>query len=161
MSANTSAGTQQDVPRRKSGEIGVRLISFIVLCFQRSAFDPNVIPAPEIHGDLAVACPPFHCLPDMVVEAADVIVVDSRASYDEVTLFMNSIPARWVMAHSVFHRAGVRAARMTQGERTQAEAVEDMAAPKLLLVEDGLPPAPDRARAVGNAKIAVLRQSSA
>ncbi len=89
------------------------------------------------------------------------VCANGWASYAEVTLFMNSIPARRVMAHSVLHRAGVGAARMTQGERTQAEAVEDMAASKLLLVEDGLPPAPDRARAVGNANIAVLRQSSA
>jgi hypothetical protein len=57
--------------------------------------------------------------------------------------------------------------RLVQGELTQAEgdgllkAVQTLASTKLLLVEHGLPPAPDIAGAAGNASFVVLRQKSA
>ena len=98
----------------------------------------------------------------MIVAKAQQAVDLAQASGGEVTLFTNGVPIQTVLANLAFHRAGFGADRMAQGELTQAEwdglvkAVEDLAASKLLLVEHGLPPAPDSAGAAGAAKCVIL-----
>ena len=79
----------------------------------------------------------------------------------------NGIPAQAVVAGLMFHRAGFGADRMVQGELTESQgdalvqAVEALAASKLVLIADGLPPAPDREGAVGIAQFVILHRSAA
>jgi hypothetical protein len=108
------------------------------------------------------ASSPFELPLDAEIVAKAQQAVDmAQASGGEVTLFTNGIPAQAVVAHLVSHQAGFGADRMAQGDLTEAEgdgllkAVEALAASRLVLVEHGLPPAPDCA-GVGSGKFMVL-----
>jgi len=101
-----------------------------------------------------------------IVAKAQQAVDMAQASSGEVTLFTNGIPAQAVVANLVFSRAGFGADRMAQGELTQAEAdslvkaVGGLAACKLVVVEQELPPAADQAGEGGNRAYVILGWAS-